>query len=97
MEADRDLVRKIAALAMLELSPEEEAEFARDMNLIMGYMERLSEVDTHGIEPMEHVLPLKNVLRPDIPEDFSGSDDLLKCAAMVKDNCYVVPSVVDAL
>ena len=38
MEADRELVMKIAALAMLELSPEEEAELARDMNLIMGYM-----------------------------------------------------------
>jgi aspartyl-tRNA(Asn)/glutamyl-tRNA(Gln) amidotransferase subunit C len=97
VEADRELVMKIAALAMLELSPEEEAELARDMNLIMGYMERLSVVDTQGIEPMEHVLPLKNVLRPDIPEDFSGSDDLLKCAAMVQNDCYVVPSVVDAL
>jgi aspartyl-tRNA(Asn)/glutamyl-tRNA(Gln) amidotransferase subunit C len=78
---------------MLELSPEEEAELARDMNLIMGYMERLSVVDTQGIEPMEHVLPLKNVLRPDIPEDFSGSDDLLKCAAMVQKRLLRGPPV----
>lgn len=97
MEADRKLVRRIARLASLGLSEEEEIEFAEDLKLIMDYMERLAEIDTGDMEPMEHVLPLKNVLRPDIPEDCKERDELLKCAACMKDGCYVVPSVVDSL
>ena len=68
MEADRKLVRIIAALAMLGLSGEEVSEFARDMNIIMGYMNRLAETNTDGFEPMEHVVPLINELRQDIPD-----------------------------
>lgn len=95
MEADRELIRRIAALASLGISEEEEAEFAGDLKLITDYMERLARIDTRGVEPMEHVFPLKNVLRQDIPEECSAGDELLKCAAMVKDRCYRVPSVVE--
>lgn len=97
MEADRDLVRKAAAMAMIELTGEEEAEFARDLGVIMDYMERISEMDTGDLEPMEHVLPVQNVFRDDVPEDSENTDELLKCASETKDGWYVVPSVVDTL
>jgi len=91
------LVRRTAALAMIELGKDEEADFARDLRLIMDYMERLAQIDTGDLEPMEHVLPVKNALREDLPEGSQNSSELLGCAQEVKDGYYVVPSVVDPL
>jgi len=48
-------VRKVAALANLELTADEEPRMQRDLNAILGYVAQLSEVDTSGIEPMAQV------------------------------------------
>lgn len=97
VEADRKLVRRLAELALLGIREEEEMELADDMNVIIGYMKQLAKIDTEGIEPMEHVLPLKNVLRPDTVKNYEEKGELIKCATVVKDGCYVVPNVVNPI
>ncbi len=65
MELTSDEVRTIAELAKLELTEEEIALYAGQLNDVLNYFQRLQELDTSHIEPTASVLPLKNVLRPD--------------------------------
>jgi aspartyl-tRNA(Asn)/glutamyl-tRNA(Gln) amidotransferase subunit C len=48
-------VRRVAELANLELTPEEEPRMARDLNAVLGYIAQLGELDTSAVEPMAQV------------------------------------------
>jgi aspartyl-tRNA(Asn)/glutamyl-tRNA(Gln) amidotransferase subunit C len=61
-----DEVKKIAKLARLEIAPEFVPVITGHLNSILGYVARLNEVDTSGIEPMSHVHGSTNVFRPDV-------------------------------
>ena len=56
MSLSLEEVRRIAALARLALSPEEEQRFAGQLSAILGYMEELRGLDVSGIPPMTHAL-----------------------------------------
>ena len=65
-------VERVAELAHLELQPEETARMLKDLNSILDYVAELNELDTTGVEPLEHVGALvegaeKTVLRADAP------------------------------
>lgn len=62
----QDDVRAIADLARLELTDEEVLLYQKQLSNILGYFEKLQEVDTSHIDPIASVLPLKNVMRKDI-------------------------------
>ncbi len=66
MKITTDRVRRVADLARLELAPGEEGALTGQLNAILEYMDQLSEVDTTGVEPTSHVLPLTNVMRDDV-------------------------------
>lgn len=73
-----DAVRHIAKLARLRLSEEEVAKFSTELTAILQYVEKLSEVDTEGIEPTAQVTGLTNRSRADeIRSDMATPDDLL--------------------
>ena len=72
MKIEDKTIEYVAALAKLELSEEEglTRERARgDLERILAYIETMNELDTEGIEPMSHVLPLKNVMREDVIQE----------------------------
>ena len=58
-------VKYVAHLARLSLSPEEEQKIGAQLGNILGYIEKLKEVDVSGVEPTAHAFPLVNVTRPD--------------------------------
>ena len=60
-----DEVKKIANLARLELDPTLTPVVTGHLNSILGYVRRLDEVDTSGVEPMSHVHGVSNILRED--------------------------------
>lgn len=66
MELSHETVRGIAELAKLALTDDEIARYAGQLSNILGYFERLQAVDTSHIAPTASVLPLHNVLRPDV-------------------------------
>ncbi len=66
MELSHDEVRRIAELAKLNLTDAEVALYAGQLSHILDYFSSLQAVDTSHIEPTASVLPLKNVLRPDV-------------------------------
>lgn len=87
-------VEHIAALARLELSPEEKESFQRQLSDILDYAARLQELDTGGIPPTSSVLPPRSVLRPDEIEPGPGTQAILKNAPQSENDQFRVPPVL---
>ncbi len=88
-------VRRVAALARLEFSPEEEEKLIGELNGILEYMEKLNELDTAGVEPTSHVVPVVNAFREDRVERFPHLEEVLGQAPDKHDNYFRVPRIID--
>lgn len=86
-------VREIAELAKLQLTDAEIAQYATQLSDIIGYFDKLQEVDTSQIEPTASVLPLRNVWRPDICADPLAPAQALANAPQVSEQQFVVNAV----
>lgn len=86
-------VRKIAALAKLRLSDDEAARFATQFAAIVGHLDKLRAVDTTGVEPLDHPLPLTDVLRDDVPRPGLSRYDALCRAPATTSDSFRVPKV----
>lgn len=75
---DREQVHKVANLARLELTAEEEEQFATQMNSILEYFEQLSELDTQDVAPTTRAIDVSNVTRPDELRPYPDREDILK-------------------
>lgn len=93
--ADDD-IRKIAALARLELTPEEVTLFTKQLSDILGYVEALHSVDTSGIPPTSHPVAAPPVWREDAPRPSLNRDEVLTVApgASVRTGLFKVPKVL---
>jgi aspartyl-tRNA(Asn)/glutamyl-tRNA(Gln) amidotransferase subunit C len=87
-------VEHIAALANLEFSPEEKEKFTLQMNQILEYMEQLNKLDTSSVEPLSHVIELKNVFREDVVKPGVSTEDALKNAPSKTEEFFKVPKVI---
>jgi aspartyl-tRNA synthetase len=85
----------IARLAKLKLLPEKKQKLVEDMNAIIAFADKLSEINTDDIEPTAHVVPLVNVLRDDVPVSAPTREALLKNAPSKTDEYILVPRVVE--
>lgn len=81
MQLSQDEVRRIAELAKLDLTDAEIDLYAGQLSAILGYFERLQQVDTSQIPPTASVLPLHNVMRPDTPAAPLPVDEVLRNAS----------------
>lgn len=88
-------VAYVARLARLTLSEEEQTRYQHDLAEILKYAEKLDELDTSGVEPTAHVLPIHNVLREDAARPSFDRDKLLSNAPDQADGCFKVPKVVE--
>lgn len=94
--ADTDLdINYVARLARLALSDEEKETYARQLRQVLGHMDKLSAVDTEGVEPTAHSFPLTNVLEADEPREPLPVTEVLRNAPQSRDNQIVVPKVVE--
>ncbi|MEQ8525103.1 Asp-tRNA(Asn)/Glu-tRNA(Gln) amidotransferase subunit GatC [Gracilimonas sp.] len=88
-------VRYMADLARLQLAEDEVKSFAQDMNKILDYMERLDELDTSDVEPLEHVIDLESRLRKDEAKEPLSHEDALKNAPDADSDYFRVPKVIE--
>lgn len=95
MELSPETVRSIAELAKLALTDEEVALYAGQLSNILQYFEKLQTVDTSHIEPIASVLPLKNVLRPDVAAQPLAPEQAIANAIDAQDNQFRVSAVLD--
>lgn len=87
-------VRHVALLARLELSPEELEHYASDLNSILGYVEKLGELDTSSVPPTSHAFHLENVFRDDTVHPCLTNEEALANAPESEAGCFKVPAVL---
>ena len=88
-------VKYVAHLARLSLSPEEEQTISEQLGGILGYIEKLKEVDVTGVEPTAHAFPLVNVVRPDEVRPSLSQEDALRNAPAQANGLFIVPKIVE--
>lgn len=91
---DRAVVEKVAHLSRLSLTEEEAQLYAAQLNDVMETMEVLQQIDTDGVEPLAHVLPIKNVLRADEVGESLPKEKVLANAPNEVDGMFSVPKIV---
>ena len=99
MALTSDDVRRIAHLARLELRPDEQAQMLQQLNGFFGIVERMSAVDTTGVEPL--YTPLSAVqavelrLRDDVVTEGNDREANQRSAPAVEDGLFLVPKVIE--
>lgn len=89
-------VKKVAKLSSLILTPEEESQFDKQLNDIVGYIEKLNSIDTSNIEPTAQVTGLINRTRNDIyKDDMLSQEEALSGSDKIHNGLFVVDKLVD--
>jgi aspartyl-tRNA(Asn)/glutamyl-tRNA(Gln) amidotransferase subunit C len=95
MSLSREDVLQVARLARLELSADELTRMADQLNSILGYVEQIQKLNTEGVEPLAHPLPVQNVFRNDEPAPSLPIDETLSNAPNRVGDYFGVPAVFD--
>jgi len=88
-------IEKVARLARLELSEEEKETFENQMEQILTYMEQLNRLDTSGVEPTSHAIPIYNVFRDDEVKPSFPHEEVLAIAPDEEDGHFKVPRIIE--
>jgi len=88
-------VMHIATLARLQFDDETAERFKNDLNNILGYIDKLNELNTDNIEPTSHALDVYTVTRPDKAAASLSNEDALKNSASTENGCFRVPKVIE--
>ncbi len=91
-----DEVRKVAKLARLELSDADLATMQQQLSAILDYVGQLGELNTDGVEPLAHPLPVSNVFRDDELGVSLTPDEALANAPLRLADFFGVPAVFDS-
>jgi aspartyl-tRNA(Asn)/glutamyl-tRNA(Gln) amidotransferase subunit C len=95
MALDREVVRRIAVLARLKLSEEDEAAFAEQLGHILQYFEKLKELDTEKVEPTAHVVAIAAVYRDDVVTNPAAPEELRANAPERDADFFKVPKIIE--
>ena len=88
-------VRHVARLARLALSDTELERMRVEMSAILDYMDKLRSLDTKGVEPTSHAVPLRNVMREDEPAPSLPLDEMLANAPDRDGDTFRVPRIIE--
>jgi aspartyl-tRNA(Asn)/glutamyl-tRNA(Gln) amidotransferase subunit C len=88
-------IKYVAHLARLHLTPDEEKKFGAQLGNILGYIEKLKELDIANVEPTAHATPMVNVMRCDEMRPSLPHDDALRNAPAKANGLFIVPKIVE--
>jgi aspartyl-tRNA(Asn)/glutamyl-tRNA(Gln) amidotransferase subunit C len=91
---DKEQVHKVALLARLELTTEEEEKFTTQLGSILGYIEQLSELDVTDVPPTTRAIDVSNVTRPDDLQPYSEREAILNNAPDREEEFFKVPKIM---
>jgi aspartyl/glutamyl-tRNA(Asn/Gln) amidotransferase C subunit len=91
MQITDETIEYVGILAKLELSDEEKERAKKDMNEMLDYVGKLSELDTTNVEAMSHTFPVSNVMREDVVTNGDDKENMLKNAPESNGDAYIVP------
>lgn len=95
MQITRKDVEQVALLSRLEIAEADAERFTGQLNAILEYIAVLNKVDTEGVEPTAHVMPLKNVMRPDAVHSSLERELALFNAPEQEDGYFKVPKIIE--
>jgi len=95
MSLDKATVASIAALARLRVPEDRLEAMVGDLNVILGFVEQLDEVDTSGVEPLASVTGHALPMRDDVVTDGGYPDRVTANAPDPAGSFYAVPKVVE--
>ena len=88
-------VEHVARLARLELSDADKERMRRELDSILSYIDKLRAVDTEGVEPTSHAVPLTNVMREDVTRPSFPQSDMLANAPERSGDFFRVPKIIE--
>ena len=94
MQVDDALIEKLAELSMLQFNDVEKEEIKADLQKMIGFIDKLQELDTTGVEPLMHMSEEYNVLRDDEVGPMLNQQEALKNAAHHDQQYFKVPKVI---
>jgi aspartyl-tRNA(Asn)/glutamyl-tRNA(Gln) amidotransferase subunit C len=95
MIIDKETVEKVANLARLELAEDEKELMIKDMNKILGFMDKLNEIDTRGVEPLVYMTDEVNNVREDEVKQQITTAEALQNAPKHDDKYILVAKVIE--
>jgi aspartyl-tRNA(Asn)/glutamyl-tRNA(Gln) amidotransferase subunit C len=95
MKISKDTVEYVANLAKLDLSEEEKNRLMLDMERIISFFDKISNLDTSEISPTDHVIPVKNVFRDDKACNSYDREEMLKNAPSKEKGYFKVPRIIE--
>jgi len=90
----REEVRHVALLARLTLDDDRLDKVTEQLGRILDHIEKLNELDTEGVEPLSHPLPLADVFRPDERRESLPPEEALKNAPRARRGFFEVPRIL---
>ncbi|MDD1421164.1 Asp-tRNA(Asn)/Glu-tRNA(Gln) amidotransferase subunit GatC [Dolichospermum sp. ST_sed1] len=93
---DSEQVRKVANLARLELTADEEAQFTTQLGSILDYIEQLNQLDVTNIAPTTRAIDVSNVTREDILQPYTDREAILNSAPQQEGDFFRVPKILNA-
>jgi aspartyl-tRNA(Asn)/glutamyl-tRNA(Gln) amidotransferase subunit C len=94
MNVSDELIDKLANLARLQFNAEEKEEIKNDLQKMIGFIDKLNELDTTGVEPLLHMSDNVNILREDEVTGMISREDALKNAPVHDGEFFKVPKVI---
>lgn len=88
-------VKYVAQLARISLTPDEEKKLGSQLGNILGYIEKLRELDVSNIEPTAHAVPMVNITRPDETLPSLSQFETLRNAPRHANGLFIVPKIVE--
>jgi len=95
MKIQRIEVEQVARLPRLALQDDELEALTEQMDQLLAYVEKLNELDTEGIIPTAHAVPMENAFRADEIKASIGTEKALSNAPQREESCFVVPKVIE--
>lgn len=87
-------VEHVAQLARLNLTEEEKVKFAQQLSTVLDYADTLNAISTEGVEPLIHILPIRNVFREDQRKPSMEREEILANAPLAEGFQYKVPKIM---
>lgn len=94
MQVNDALIEKLSRLAMLEFDASEKEEIKADLEKMIGFVDKLRELDTAGVEPLLHITGAVNVLRNDEPGGMLTQEEAMQNAPLHNKEFFLVPKVI---
>ncbi|MBN2028509.1 MAG: Asp-tRNA(Asn)/Glu-tRNA(Gln) amidotransferase subunit GatC [Actinobacteria bacterium] len=91
---ERKDVEYVAWLARLDLSEEEIERYTGQLGQVLEHAEKIKSLDTEGVEPTSHAIPLKNVMREDVVRPCLSQEEALSGAPSSEEGYFKVPRII---